>query len=102
MSISAVTQTIIAPSVAAPAAAGSANGNRFTLTSAATGPTASLSTNPITSLSSELQNVLLHQQSHHTIGGSTAGQGQTPRNPGAGTQTDAPNLPGTATPQTTV
>jgi hypothetical protein len=102
MSISHLTQTIVAPPLTPAAAPGSATGNRFTLTSAASGPSASISSNPITSLSSELQNTLLHQQAHKTIGGSMGGLGHTPHRSGTGTQTDAPNLPGTAAASTTV
>ena len=104
MSISSVTQTIAAsPVVSAPVSAavesgsvqsGSAAGS-FTTASLTRGAqaTTTLSGNPITSLSSDLQSYLLQQQSQ----GAASASGHHHTGHHGGTEVDSPNLPGAAT-----
>jgi hypothetical protein len=101
MSLPTVTQTIVTPPVSPVGTTGSASAGGFPALDA-TGGTASpgsVSSNPITSLSSDLQNYLLQQQSqddsaqsgkasdhHHHHGGGASG-----------TNVDSPSLPGGGT-----
>jgi hypothetical protein len=100
MSLPTVTQTLVTPPVIPASSTASASGGGFPALDAASGTTSPSSvTNPITSLSSDLQSYLLQQQSqgdatqsgnvhhhHHHHGGSAGG-----------TNVDAPSLPGSGT-----
>jgi hypothetical protein len=94
MSISSVTQTITAPPITQVSTPGSTQQAAAT-TSTATGTAAlsALSGNPIGSLSSDLQSYLLQQQSQGD-GTSQVTQGHHHHGHHAGTNVDAPTLPG--------
>jgi hypothetical protein len=96
MTISSVTQTIATPPVASASSASATGTTARSFTASAPAGTSSLSTlssNPIASLSSDLQSYLLQQQSQ----GTDASQGKSGHHHhghSSGTRGDAPNLPG--------